>query len=92
MRLFVDQSPAAGFFPIKTRQQRGLLPFKDGVLERKVYNNDDKTFISILTFAKPLCDNVLQPSPLFGLGCNTLSHSDFANVIIWKRMFYPLNG
>ena len=53
------------------------------MLERKVYNND--------TFAKPSCDNVLQPSPLRGSGCNTLSHSGLANVNIRKRMFYPLN-
>ena len=57
------------------------------MLERKVYNNDD---IRILTFAKPSCDNVLQPSPLRGSDCNTLSHSGLANVNIWKRMFYPL--
>ena len=44
----------------------------------------------ILTFAKPECDNVLQPSPLRGSGCNTWSHSGLANVNIRKRMFYPL--
>ena len=49
-----------GLIPINTRQQRASLPFKPGVLERKEYNNDDKTFFSILTFAKPECDNVLQ--------------------------------
>ena len=50
-------------------------------------------------FAKPECDNVLQPdpcinvlqpSPLRGSGCNTLSHSGLANVNTWKRIFYPL--
>ena len=41
-------------------------------------------------FAKPSCDNVLQPSPLRGSGCNTLPHSGLANVNIRKRMFYPL--
>ena len=61
------------------------------MLERKVYNNDDITFFfRILTFAKPSCDNVLQPSPLRGSGCNTLSHSVLANVNIRKRVFYPL--
>ena len=52
----------------------------------KVYNNDDITFFS----ARPSCDNVLQPSPLRGSGCNTLPHSGLANVNIRKRMFYPL--
>ena len=33
---------------------------------------------------------MLQPSPLRGLGCNTLSHSGLANINIRKRMFYPL--
>ena len=33
---------------------------------------------------------MLQPSPLRGSGCNTLSHSSLANVYIRKRMFYPL--
>ena len=47
MRLIVDQSLATGFIPIKTQQQRVSLPFKPGVLERKVYNNDDKTFFSV---------------------------------------------
>ena len=52
MRLIVDQFLATGFIPINTRQQRASLPFKPGVMERKVYNNDDITFFSILTFAK----------------------------------------
>ena len=91
MRLIVDQSLAAGFIPINTRQQRASLPFKPGVRERKVYNNDDKTLFSVLTSAKPLCKNVLQPSPLRGYGCNTLSHSGLANANIGKRMFYPPN-
>ena len=30
------------------------------VIERKIYNN----LFRILTFAKPSCDNLLQPSPL----------------------------
>ena len=33
---------------------------------------------------------MLQPSPLRGSGCNTLSHSGLANVHTRKRMFYPL--
>ena len=60
MWLIVDPSLAAGFIPINAQQQRPSLPFKHGVLERKVYNNDDITLFSILTFAKPECDNVLQ--------------------------------
>ena len=61
------------------------------IWNRKVYNNDDITFFfRILTFAKPSFDNVLQPSPLRGSVCNTLSHSGLANVNIRKRMFYPL--
>ena len=49
------------------------------------------------TFAKPACDNVLQPEPRTecdnvlqprGSGCNTLSHSGLANVNIRKRMLY----
>ena len=51
-----DQSLATGFIPINTRQQRPSLPFKPGVLETKVYNNDDITFFSVLTLAKPECD------------------------------------
>ena len=90
MQLIVDQSLAAGFIPFNTRQQRASLPFKPGVLERNVYNNDDKTFFSVLAFAMPSCDNVLQPSPLCGSGCNTLSHKGLANVNTPKRMFYPL--
>ena len=91
MRLIVNQSLTAGFIHINTRQQRASLPFKPDVLERKVYNDDDITFFSALRFAKPECDNVLQPSPLCGSGCNTLSHSGLANANTWKRMFYPLN-
>ena len=63
MQLIVDQSLATGFIPINTWQKRASLPFKPGVLERKIYNNDDITLFSVLTFAKPECDNVLQPSP-----------------------------
>ena len=55
------------------------------MLERKVYNNDDITF-----FAKPECDNVLLPEPRSGEGCNTLSHSGLANVIIRKKCFILL--
>ena len=91
MRLIVDQSLAMGLIPINTRQQRASLPFKPGVLERKEYNNDDKTFFSILTFAKPECDNVLQPSTLRGSGCYILSHTGLANVNKREKMFYPLS-
>ena len=61
-----DQSLDVGFIPINTWQQRASLPFKPGVLERKVYNNDDITFFSIFTFDKPSVNNVLQPSLLLG--------------------------
>ena len=89
MQLIVDQSQAAGFIPINTQQQRASLPFKPGgsVLEMKVYNNDNITFFSPLTFVKPSRDIVLQPSPLRGSSCNTLSHKGLANVNTWKRMF-----
>ena len=89
MRLIVDQSLVAGFIPINILQQRASLPFKPGVMERKVYNNDDKTFFSVLTFAKPKCD-LLHPELLRGEGCNTLSNLCLANINIHKRMFYPL--
>ena len=62
MPLIVDQSLAAGFIPINTQQQRASLPFKPGVLERKVCNNDNITTFFISTFAKPECDNELEPS------------------------------
>ena len=67
-----------GLIPINTRQQRASLPFKPGVLERKEYNNDDKTFFSILTFAR-------------GSGCYILSHTGLANVNKREKMFYPLS-
>ena len=67
------------------------MPFKPGVLERKVYNNDYITFFSVLTFAKLERDYVLQPSKLCGLDCITLSHTGLANVKTRKIMFYPLN-
>ena len=66
MRLIVDKSLSVGCIAINTRQQRASLSFKSAVLERKVYNNDDITFFSVLTFAKPECDNVLQPETLRG--------------------------
>ena len=89
MQLLIDQSLAVGFISINTRQERASLPFKHSVLEKKVYNKDDITFFSILTFTKPMCDNVLQPSPLHGWACNTLSHLALANVITRKRIVYP---
>ena len=60
------------------------------LLARKVNNNDDIIFFRVSTFAKPSCNNVLQPSSLRGSGCNTLPHSGLANVETRKRMFYPL--
>ena len=73
MWLIVDQSLVAGFIPINTPQQRASLPFKPSVLKMKLYNNDDKISISVLTFAKPLCDNVLQPSALWAATHHTLA-------------------
>ena len=64
------------------------------MLERKVYNNDDITFFSVYQrFAKPSCNNVLQPSPLHGSDCNTLSFLGLSKVNTQKRMFYmyPFN-
>ena len=86
MWLIVNQSVAPGIIPINTRQQRASFLFKPSVLERKVYNNEDITLFSILTFAKPSCDDVLQSSPLPGLDCNTLSHLGLPNVNARKRM------
>ena len=69
----VDQSLAVGFIPINTRQQRASLPFKPRVLERKVYNNDDKSFFfRIFTFTMPECDNVLHPEPLAKPKCDSV--------------------
>ena len=80
MRLIVHQSLVAGFISINTRQQTASFSFKPGVLERKVYNNGDISFFSILTFAKLECDNVLQPESQSGSNCNTLSHFGLTNV------------
>ena len=91
MQLIVDQSLSAGFIPINKRQQRASLPFKPSVLERrKVYNNDDKTLFSILKFAKPMRDNVLQPETQSGSGCNTLSHSGL--ILIELILYAPVNS
>ena len=73
---------------MNTWQQRVSFPFKPGLLERKVYNNGDITFFSVYTFVKPSEDNVLQPSLLCDLSCNT-SHSFLANINTHKRMLYP---
>ena len=54
----IDQSLAVGFITVNARQQRASLPSKPGVVERKVYNNDDITIFVVLTFAKTLCGNV----------------------------------
>ena len=56
--VIIDQSLAEGFILINTQQQRASLSFKPGVLEKKVYNNDNNTFFSLLMFTKPSCDNV----------------------------------
>ena len=68
-----------------------LMDFSNVLDIGKVYNNDDITFFScVLTFAQALVNNTLQPSPLCGSGCNTLSHSGLANIKTQKGMFYPL--
>ena len=41
-----------------------------------------------IKFAKPECDNVLQPDPRSGEGCNTLIHEGFAKVNTRKRLLY----
>ena len=51
MQLIVDQSPAVGFIPINTWQQRASLPFKPSVLERKSYEKDDISLFSILAWS-----------------------------------------
>ena len=66
------------------------MPFKPGVLEGKVYNNDDKIFFSVLTFAKPSCDNVFQPSPLRSSGRNTHHTPAWQTLIYRKECFSPL--
>ena len=38
----------------------GFIAFKPSVLERKVNNNDNLSFFSVLMFAKPDCDNVMH--------------------------------
>ena len=42
----------------------------------------------VLTFAKPECNNVLQPDPRSGEGCNTLLHEGFANVNTRKILLF----
>ena len=91
MQLTVDQALGVGFIPINTLQQRASLPFKPNVLERKVYNNDDITLFSVLTFAKHACVNVLQHSPHRDSTCNTLLPSGLPNIYTQKRMIFPLN-
>ena len=44
--------------------------------------------LRVLRFAKPECDNVLQPKPPIGEGCNTLSQEGSANINIRKGMLY----
>ena len=68
MRQIVDQSLAVGFIPINTRLQRASLPFKPGVFERKLYNNEDKKNI---LFRINVCQDLrfrLQHIITLGLG------------------------
>ena len=54
----------------------------------QLYEKRINILFRILTFAKPECDNVLQPEPRSGEGCNTFSHEGLVNVDIRKRMLY----
>ena len=55
----------------------------------KLFPTVDKIFFfHILMFAKPECDNVLQPELRSSEDWITLSHADLAKVNIRKRMLY----
>ena len=43
---------------------------------------------SVLTFAKPECDNVLRPDPQSVEGCNILSHSENSSNVIHGKDCY----
>ena len=93
MWLIVDQSLAMAFISINTQQQRASLPVKPGILERKVYNNDNKTLFSVFRFAKPLyvmCCGL----HCFSVWAATHDHTQAWQMLIHcvqKRMFYSLN-
>ena len=68
MRLIVDQSFAMSFIPIITLQQRASLPFKPGVLEMKVNNYDDITFVSVF-FSVTHCHTRAWRTIMHGKAC-----------------------
>ena len=78
MQLIVDESLAVGFIPLNTQQQRASLPFKPGVLERKVYNNDDKTFFSVYQRLPSPCVISLHTWPIEPM----LKKHDISNNIV----------
>ena len=43
---------------------------------------ENSQFLSVLTFAKSSCDNVLQPEPLRDSGCNTLLHEGWSVIVL----------
>ena len=90
MRLIVDHSLATGFIPMNTWQQSAKLLFKRGVLERKVYNNDKLKFFSVLTFAKPSFDNVLQPEQHCRSGYSTYHTPAWQTLVHGKECFILL--
>ena len=94
MRLIIDQSLAAGFIPINTWQQRASLTFKPRVAgkEGTVYNNDDKTLFSVLTFAQPECDNVLQPECIAVWGATHYHTRAWQRLIFVKECFIVLKN
>ena len=65
------------FFNIKV-----MYPLIDSAFIKRIKH------IFVSTLAKPQCDNVMQPDPRSGEGCNTLFNKGFANVDTRKRMLY----
>ena len=58
------------------------------MLGRKVYNNDDITFFSVLMIAKPECDNVLQAATHYHTRAwQTLIHKKECFILLIKTSF-----
>ena len=58
-------------------------------------NKKINIILCISTFAKPECDNVLQPDPRISEGCSTLLDEGFAKdyncaIILYKCLLYNL--
>ena len=58
-------------------------------------NKKINIILCVSTFAKPECDNVLQPDPRISEGCSTLLDEGFAKecnsaIIIYKCLLYNL--